>query len=125
MSPSGYVSYSAFRAELPASKPHLARSSWLRVEGKAPQALRVAPTPSTDVNVLCPNMGLLNGAEAYHIDPRFNRGVSVTLTPSATVIKRNFDKEVFKPFYKGAIHPRLREARFFAPLTPIFYNRKR
>ena len=63
-------------------------------------------------------MGLLNGAEAYHIDPRFNRGVSVTLTPSVTAINRVFEKYVFK--CEGAIHLRLREARFSAPLTPNF-----
>ncbi|WDS52869.1 hypothetical protein [Sulfolobus tengchongensis spindle-shaped virus 4] len=33
--------------------------------------------------------------------------------------KKNSTKEVFK-LYKGAIHPRLREARLSAPLTPIF-----
>jgi len=64
----------------------------------------VAPTPSTYVNVLCPLMGLSDGAEAYHIDPRFNQGVSVTLAPSVTAINRVFEKEVFK--CKGAIHPR-------------------
>jgi len=35
----------------------------------------------------CPLMGLLDGAEAYLTDPHFNRGVSVTLTPSATAIR--------------------------------------
>jgi len=35
-----------------------------------------------------------------------------------SVTKRNFGEEVFK--YKGAIHPRLREARLSAPLTPLF-----
>ncbi|QXJ31831.1 hypothetical protein J5U21_01482 [Saccharolobus shibatae] len=35
--------------------------------------------------------------------------------------KKNSTKEVFK-LYKGAIHPRLREARLYAPLTPIFCN---
>jgi len=84
------VSHPTFRAGLPASWPHLARE--LRVEGGAPQALRVAPTPSTGVNVLCPLMGPFDGAEAYHIDPRFNQGVSVTLAPSVTAINRNFGK---------------------------------
>ena len=64
----------------------------------------MAPTPSTDVNVLCPLMGPFDGAEAYHTDPRFNRGVSVKLAPSVTAINRMFEKEVFK--FKGAIHPR-------------------
>jgi len=99
---------------LPASKPRLAQ----RVEVSAPQALRVAPTPSTGVDVLCPLMGMLFGAEAYHIDPCFNQGVSVTLAPVETIINRVFEKVVFK--CKWAIHPRLREARFFAPLTPFF-----
>ena len=75
--------------------------------------------PEYDANPQYPNM-LFDGAEAYHIDPRFNRGVSVTLAPSTTIIKRNFDKEVFK--CEGAIHPRLREARLSAPLTPFLYN---
>ena len=65
----------ALKGRLPASKPHLARSLLLQVEGRAPQALRVAPTPSMDANPLCPNMGPFDGVEAYHIDPRFNRGV--------------------------------------------------
>ena len=63
-----------------------------KVEVSAPQALRIVPTPSTNVNPQYPNMGLLNGVEAYHIDPRFNQGVSVTLTPSVTAINRIFEK---------------------------------
>ncbi|QXJ28472.1 hypothetical protein J5U23_01341 [Saccharolobus shibatae B12] len=35
--------------------------------------------------------------------------------------KKNSTKEVFK-LYKGAIHPRLREARLSAPLTPFFVS---
>ena len=66
-------------------------------------------------------MGPFDGAEAYHTDPRFNRGVSVTLAPSVTAINRVFEKEVFK--CKGTIHPCLRDARFFAPLTPNFINK--
>jgi hypothetical protein len=34
-----------------------------------------------------------------------------------SVTKRNLDEEVFE--YKGSIHPRLREARFSAPLNPL------
>jgi len=41
-------------------------------------------------------MGLLIGAEAYLTDPRFDQGVSVTLTLSASVIDRMFEKEVYK-----------------------------
>ena len=76
----------------------------------------MAPTPSTGVNVLCPNMGLLNGAEAYHIDPRFNRGVSVTLAPSVTAINRNFGKEVFKLSVRGLSIPAPRRGEVFRPL---------
>ena len=36
-------------------------------------------------------------------------------------IERILEKKVFK--YKGAIHPRLREARLYAPLTPNFCKR--
>ena len=64
-------------------------------------------------------MGLLNGAEAYHIDPRFNRGVSVTLAPSVTAIKRNFGKEVFKLSVMGLSIP---AGEAFRPLTPNFCN---
>jgi len=70
------------------------------------------------VNPQYPNMGLLNGAEAYHIDPRFNQGVSVTLTPSVTAIKRIFEKEVYK-FYKGAIHLHPYGWSLPPPLNPI------
>jgi len=79
----------------------------------------VAPTPSTGINVLCPE-GLFDGAEAYHTDPRFNRGVSVTLTPSVTAIKRIFEKVVFK--CKGAIHPRPKGRGFTPSQTPIKIN---
>jgi hypothetical protein len=37
-------------------------------------------------------------------------------------INRIFEKEVFERNYKGAIHPRLREARFYTPLIPDFTN---
>ena len=59
-------------------------------------------------------MGLSDGAEAYHIDPR--SGVSVTLTPSVTDIKRNFDKEVFKLSVRGLSIPAPRRGEVFRPL---------
>jgi len=60
-------------------------------------------------------MGLLNGAEAYHIDPRFNQGVSVTLAPSVTAINIVFEKEVYKFCKRG--YPSLMDG-VFRPLNP-------
>jgi len=96
---------------------HLARP---RVEGKAPQALRVAPTPSTDANPYL--MGLLNGAEAYLTDPR--SGVSVTLAPSVTAIKRVVEKGVFKTLQRGLSIPASRRGEVFNPLNPEKLIRK-
>jgi hypothetical protein len=90
-----------------------------KVEVSAPQALRVVPTPSTNVNPQYPNMGLLNGAEAYHIDPRFNQGVSVTLAPSVTAINRIFEKYAFKCNYKGG-YPSPYGWSLTPPLNPLF-----
>ncbi|WP_155861131.1 hypothetical protein [Acidianus ambivalens] len=47
------------------------------------------------------------------IKPSIELGRSVI-----SVTKRFLKKEIFK--YKGAIHPRLREARLSAPLTPNY-----
>jgi hypothetical protein len=58
-----------------------------------------------------------NGCSPHSpIKPSIELGRSVI-----SITKRNFGKEVFKyKFkYKGAIHPRLREARLSAPLTPF------
>ncbi|WP_156303858.1 hypothetical protein [Sulfuracidifex tepidarius] len=44
---------------------------------------------------------LLIGAEAYHIDPRFNQGISVTLAQSVTVINVYVVLVVFILCYKG------------------------
>jgi hypothetical protein len=63
-------------------------------------------------------MGLLNGAEAYHIDPRFNQGVSVTLAPSVTAIKRIFEKKVYK-FYKGGYPSPPLRMESYAPFEPL------
>ncbi|MGC9107085.1 MAG: hypothetical protein ACP5IE_02700 [Infirmifilum sp.] len=61
------------------------------------------------------------GAEAYLTNPRFNRGVSVTLTPLVTVVDMLIVNHYLN-FTKRAIHPRLREASFPPLLNPLFYN---
>ena len=70
-------------------------------------------------------MGLSDGAEAYHTDPRFNRGVSVTLAPSVTAINRIFEKEVYKCNYKGGYPSpplRMESSAPFEPLVKINLN---
>ncbi|WP_218185281.1 hypothetical protein, partial [Sulfuracidifex metallicus] len=42
-----------------------------------------------------------------------------------SVTKRFLKKEIFKPFIRGAIHPRLKKARLSAPLTPFSVRRLR
>jgi len=73
----------------------------------------VVPTPSADVSLRCPNVGLLIGAEASSTDPR--SGVSVKLTPSASVTDRVFEKGVYKS-HKGGYPPSRRESS--APFEP-------
>jgi len=58
-------------------------------------------------------------AETHLIDPRLNRGASVTLIQSVTVIERRCIKLVFKiPLYKGGYPSLPHESS--APLNPVF-----